>query len=73
VTFASNSTLLSLANLLVTNNEVISNGVVGTLNSGTFLFTNSGVISGSGSLGVAGTGTVVLTARNTYSGRYLRG
>jgi T5SS/PEP-CTERM-associated repeat protein/autotransporter-associated beta strand protein len=72
VTFASNSTLLSLANLLVTNNEVITNGVgngvVGTLNAGTSLFTNRGVISGSGSLGVAGTGTVVLTARNTYSG-----
>ena len=68
VTFTGNSTLAALASLGITNNEVISNGVVGTLNSGTFLFTNSGVISGAGSLGIAGTGTTILTGSNTYTG-----
>jgi fibronectin-binding autotransporter adhesin len=68
VTFASNSTLQSLTNLLVTNNEVISNGIYGILNNGGYNLTNSGVISGAGSLSVAGAGTVVLTASNSYSG-----
>ena len=72
VTFDNSTpTLMALANLKVTNNTVLSNGVVGIMNSGTtgaYLFTNSGAITGAGQLGVAGTGTLYLVASNAYTG-----
>jgi autotransporter-associated beta strand protein/T5SS/PEP-CTERM-associated repeat protein len=67
VTFASNSTtLLALTNLNVSNNVALATN--GTIGSGAFTLTNSGVISGAGALIKAGTGTLVLTSSNSYSG-----
>jgi autotransporter-associated beta strand protein len=70
VTFASNSTTVSaLTSLSVANAYVISNAVTGTFDVGSSLvLTNSGLISGGGSLAKAGAGTLVLSGANTYSG-----
>ena len=68
-TFASNSTVAALANLTVTNAYVISNGVTATFDSGANNWTNSGVISGTtGGLTKSGSGTLTLTAANSYGG-----
>ena len=69
VTFASNSTVAALANLKVTNAYNIASGATGTFDvvSGATL-TNSGVISGSGALTKIDTGTLTLSASNSYSG-----
>jgi autotransporter-associated beta strand protein len=65
-TFASNSTIQALDNLSVSNNFSISSGVAGTFDVQNFTLTNSGTISGAGTLVKAGTGTLVLTASNSY-------
>ena len=68
VTFASNgTTVLSLASLQVTNNFVLTGN--GTMDVGSNTQTNSGVVSGAGTLTKLGAGTLVLgNAVNTYSG-----
>jgi fibronectin-binding autotransporter adhesin len=67
VTFASNgTTVAALASVLVTNNYVLTGS--GTMDVGANVLTNSGVISGAGSLTKEGTGTMVLGAANTYTG-----
>ena len=68
-TFASNATILALTNLKITNHVVIAAGAAGTFQvSPALTQTNTGVISGLGSLVKAGAGTLQLTAANTYSG-----
>jgi len=77
VTFASNtavtgSTLSGLANVTITNNYSISTNVTATFIELTnTALTNSGVISGGGSITQSGTGTLVLSGANTYSGATL--
>jgi fibronectin-binding autotransporter adhesin len=67
VTFASNgTTVAALASVRVTNKYVLTGD--GTMDVGAFILTNSGVISGAGSLTKAGAGTMVLGAANTYTG-----
>ena len=67
VTFASNgTTVAALASVLVTNNYALTGS--GTMDVGANILTNSGVISGAGSLTKAGAGTMILGAANTYSG-----
>jgi autotransporter-associated beta strand protein len=67
VTFASNgTTVAALASVLVTNNYALTGN--GTMDVGTNVLNNSGVISGAGSLTKAGAGTLILSAANTYSG-----
>ena len=67
VTFASNSTTVAaLASILVTNNFALTGN--GTMDVGGNVMTNSGAISGAGSLTKAGAGTLILSASNTYTG-----
>jgi autotransporter-associated beta strand protein/T5SS/PEP-CTERM-associated repeat protein len=67
VTFASNgTTVAALASVQVTNNYALTGN--GTMDVGANVLTNSGVISGAGSLTKAGAGTMVLGAANTYAG-----
>jgi autotransporter-associated beta strand protein len=68
VTFASNGTkMVALANMLVTNTYALTGN--GTMDVGANLvMTNSGAISGAGGLTKSGTGTVVLSASNNFSG-----
>ena len=67
VTFASNdTTVAALASMQVTNNYALTGN--GTMDVGANILTNSGVISGAGSLTKAGAGTMVLGAANTYTG-----
>jgi fibronectin-binding autotransporter adhesin len=67
VTFASNgTTVASLASMQVTNDYVLTGN--GTMDVGAFVLTNTGVISGAGSLTKAGAGTLLLSASNSYSG-----
>ncbi|NBO97049.1 MAG: hypothetical protein EBU79_14520, partial [Betaproteobacteria bacterium] len=67
LTLASNNTTLStLANMTVTN-SVVLNGT-GVVNTGTNRVNSTGTISGSGSLNKQGTGTLVLSGSNTFSG-----
>jgi autotransporter-associated beta strand protein len=67
VTFGSNgTTVAALASVQVNNNYALTGN--GTMDVGANILTNSGVISGAGSLTKAGAGTMVLGAANTYSG-----
>jgi len=71
VTFGSNgTTVAALASMRVTNNYALTGS--GTMDVGANVLTNSGVISGAGSLTKAGAGTLVLGvdffAANTYRG-----
>ncbi len=70
VTFASNATVASATNVNVTNNAVVSNGVTATYAAGAgTTLTNSGRITGTGgSVQATGSGTLALTASNSYSG-----
>ena len=69
VTFASNSTVKTLTTITVTNTYVVSIGVTNIFDvaSGASL-TNSGVITGGGSLVSMGAGTLTLTGTNDYTG-----
>ena len=68
LTFASDSTTLqALANLNIANKIALTRN--GTIDSGAYTVTNSGVIAGEGALTKVGTGTMVLSANNTYSGQ----
>ena len=64
----SNATVQALTNLKVTNAYSISNAATATFNVGSYTLTNSGVISGPGSLALVGSGTLALTGTNTYTG-----
>jgi autotransporter-associated beta strand protein len=67
VTFASNgTTVLALASLQVTNNYALTTN--GTMDVGAFNLTNSGAISGAGSLNKVGTGTLALSGNSSFSG-----
>ncbi|NCV15649.1 MAG: transporter, partial [Betaproteobacteria bacterium] len=67
LTLASNNTTLStLANMTVTNGIVLN--AAGFVNTGTNRVNSTGTISGSGSLNKQGTGTLVLSGSNTFSG-----
>ncbi|NBU69813.1 MAG: hypothetical protein EBS49_09460, partial [Verrucomicrobia bacterium] len=67
LTLASNNTTLStLANMTVTNGIVLN--ATGFVNTGTNRVNSTGTISGSGSLNKQGTGTLVLSGSNTFSG-----
>jgi autotransporter-associated beta strand protein len=69
VTFASDSLVMALSNLTVSNAYRIANSVTGTFDVGTSLaFTNSGIIGGAGILAKTGTGTLILSGSNSYSG-----
>ncbi|NBZ95173.1 MAG: hypothetical protein EBR40_01870 [Proteobacteria bacterium] len=68
VTFASNSTLAGVSNTTFSNNIAINTEVAGTFSETGVTMTNSGVISGQGTLVQNGTGTLVLSGNNTYSG-----
>ena len=65
-TNATASALAALASVQVTNNYALTGN--GTMDVGANVLTNSGVISGAGSLTKAGAGTLILSAANTYSG-----
>jgi autotransporter-associated beta strand protein len=67
VTFRSNNTTVAaLASMEVTNTYVLTGN--GTMDVGANILTNSGVVSGAGSLAKAGTGTLILSASNNYTG-----
>jgi autotransporter-associated beta strand protein len=70
ITFASNSSVTALANLNVANAFAIATSVSGTFTvNPTFSQTNTGIISGAGTLVKSGTGTLILAnTNNSYSG-----
>ncbi|NBU50943.1 MAG: hypothetical protein EBS47_12890, partial [Betaproteobacteria bacterium] len=63
---ANNATLTALANMTFTN--AIALKAPGTVDTGTNRVNSTGTISGSGSLNKQGTGTLVLSGSNTFSG-----
>ncbi len=70
VTFTANSTLQAggKITLSASRNILIGPGATATLDSNGNLFTIGGIISGAGALAIVGSGNVVLTGSNTYSG-----
>jgi autotransporter-associated beta strand protein len=68
VAFSSNATIQALGNLSLTNAFNVAVGQAGTFDVQSFSVTNTGSISGEGGLALAGSGTLVLTAANSYSG-----
>ncbi|MCE9588367.1 MAG: autotransporter-associated beta strand repeat-containing protein [Verrucomicrobia bacterium] len=68
LTFASNSTTLqALANLTITNNYTVANGVIGSFNIALGLtLTNSGLISGGGTILLTNGGTLLLSGSNSF-------
>ncbi|NCW28323.1 MAG: hypothetical protein EBV83_08555, partial [Verrucomicrobia bacterium] len=63
---SNNATVSTLADMTVTNSVVI-NGA-GVVNTGTNRVNSTGTISGAGSLNKQGTGTLVLSGSNSFSG-----
>jgi len=71
ISFVSNATVSSLFNLTVTNSIVIGSNATATFSETSSVLTNSGVISGAGSLTQSGGGTLILSGSNSYSGTTL--
>ncbi|MEI6345444.1 MAG: autotransporter-associated beta strand repeat-containing protein [Verrucomicrobiota bacterium] len=64
-----NGTLQAATNgLVMTNISVIGTGVTETINVLTNRFTNAGAIRGGGAIAMNGTGTLTLSASNSYAG-----
>jgi autotransporter-associated beta strand protein len=68
VSVTGNSTNLALASMTLTNNYVLSSGRSAVMDSGAFTVTMDGLISGQGNFGKQGTGMLILTKDNVYSG-----
>ncbi|NCV26681.1 MAG: hypothetical protein EBW58_10825, partial [Betaproteobacteria bacterium] len=68
VTVASNSTVLALANLNLSNAVTLNSGRIGSVDTGGFDVTWDGLFSGAGGLGKLGAGTLFLLKDNVYSG-----
>jgi len=68
ITVASDSTITALTNLTITNAYSLGAGVTATFDSGANLWTNSGLVSGSGALIKEGSGTLTLSRSNTFNG-----
>jgi autotransporter-associated beta strand protein len=68
VSVTGTSTNQVLASMTLANNYVMSSGQTGVIDSGTYTVTMDGLISGQGNFGKQGTGTVILTKDNVYSG-----
>ncbi|WP_156255167.1 autotransporter-associated beta strand repeat-containing protein [Sandarakinorhabdus oryzae] len=67
LTMADGTTLIAGIDGLTVANDVTTLGV-GTVNTGANIFTLSGVISGAGSIAKTGSGNLILTNANTYTG-----
>jgi len=68
LTFGGDSTLQLGASFDTARNYAINTGVTATIDTGAFNQTNSGTISGLGNLVKLGSGTLTLSATNTYTG-----
>ncbi|NDE47164.1 MAG: hypothetical protein EB006_14165, partial [Betaproteobacteria bacterium] len=68
VTVASNSTVLALANLNLSNAVTLNSGRIGSVDTGGYDVTWDGLFSGAGGLGKLGAGTLFLLKDNVYSG-----